>query len=159
MPEELGMQGGWVDLFRSLGESLLQVFKAELAAIEEDFRRSGVHLKASLGLLGVTLVLLFWVTGLLIFALVALLDIWLPLWGATLIVLALFTALAAVLGGLGVQRLRQVENPAASLKGRLDDHLDWWQHILAETRALDVPPATVSTGPASVAGGPVRDRS
>ncbi|HYG64071.1 MAG TPA: phage holin family protein, partial [Thermoanaerobaculia bacterium] len=81
------MPGGWTDLFRALGESLLQVFKAELAAIEEDFRRTGVHLKASLGLLGVALVLLFWVTGLVIFSLVAILAIWLPVWGAALIVL------------------------------------------------------------------------
>jgi len=133
------MQGGWSDLFRALGESLLQVFKAELAAIEEDFRRTGVHLKASLGLLGVTLVLLFWIAGLVIFTLVAVLAIWLPLWGAALIVLALFTIVAAVLARLGIGRLRQIENPAASLKLRLDDHLEWWQHLLAETKAVDVP--------------------
>lgn len=133
------MQGGWSDLFRALGESLLQVFKAELAAIEEDFRRTGVHLKASLGLLGVTLVLLFWIAGLVIFTLVAVLAIWLPLWGASLLVLALFTIVAAVLARLGIGRLRQIENPAASLKLRLDDHLDWWQHLLAETKAVDVP--------------------
>jgi hypothetical protein len=154
------MPGGWTDLFRALGESLLQVFKAELAAIEEDFRRTGVHLKASLGLLGVALVLLFWVTGLVIFSLVAILAIWLPVWGAALIVLALFTVIAGLLGWLGAKRLRQVENPAASLKLRLDDHLDWWQHLLAETKALEVPAAASSnrsTAPASSGGGPARD--
>jgi hypothetical protein len=139
------MQGGWSDLFRALGESLLQVFKAELAAIEEDFRRTGVHLKASLGLLGVTLVLLFWIAGLVIFTLVAVLAIWLPLWGAALLVLALFTIVAAVLARLGIGRLRQIENPAASLKLRLDDHLEWWQHLLAETKAVDVPAGGTAT--------------
>ena len=146
------MPGGWTDLFRALGESLLQVFKAELAAIEEDFRRTGVHLKASLGLLGVALVLLFWVTGLVIFSLVAILAIWLPVWGAALIVLALFTAIAGILGWLGAQRIRRVENPAASLKQRLDDHLDWWQHLLAETKALEVPAAASSNRPTAAGG-------
>jgi hypothetical protein len=140
------MQGGWTDLFRALGESLLQVFKAELAAIEEDFRRTGVHLKASLGLLGVALVLLFWVTGLVIFCLVAVLAIWLPVWGAGLIVLGLFTAVTGVLAWLGVQRLQHVENPAASMKVRLEDHLDWWQHLLAETKPVEVPAATPAGG-------------
>ncbi len=137
-------EGGWADLFRSLGESLLQVLRAELAAVEEDFRRSSAHLKATVGLLVAVAVLGFWIAGLLIFVLVALLDVWLPLWAAALIVMAFFTIVAAVLARLGVNRLRQIENPVASIKQRLDNHLEWWQQLLAEAKPpVDVPSATV----------------
>lgn len=151
------MPGGWSELFRALGESLLQVFKAELAAIEEDFRRTGVHLKASLVLLGAALVLAFWIAGLVIFSLVAILAIWLPVWGAALIVLGFFTAVAGLLGWLGIQRLQRVENPAASLKQRLDDHLDWWQHLLAESKALEVPAGAPASSGTSGRVGPEED--
>jgi hypothetical protein len=132
-------EGGWADLFRSLGESLLQVLRAELAAVEEDFRRSSVHLKAVLGLLAAVAVLGFWIAGLMIFVLVALLDVWLPLWAAALIVMAFFTIVAAVLAKLGINRLRRIENPVASVKQRVDNHLEWWQQLLAETKPVDVP--------------------
>ena len=134
-------EGGWADLFRSLGESLLKVLRAELAAVEEDFRRTSVHLKAALGLLGAVAVLGFWIAGLLIFVLITVLDIWLPLWAAALIVMAFFTIVAAVLGKLGVDRIRRIDNPVASVKQRVDNHLEWWQQLLAETRPVDVPSA------------------
>ncbi|HVR96569.1 MAG TPA: phage holin family protein [Thermoanaerobaculia bacterium] len=130
-------EGGWADLFRSLGESLLKVLRAELAAVEEDFRRSSVHLKAALGLLGGVAVLGFWIAGLLIFALVSVLHLWLPLWAAALIVMVLFAIVAAVLGKLAVNRLRRIDNPVASVKQRVDNHLEWWQQLLAETKPVD----------------------
>ena len=34
----------WIDLFRSLGEALLEVLRAELAALQEDLSRSGRQL-------------------------------------------------------------------------------------------------------------------
>lgn len=139
-------EGGWADLFRSLGESLLQVLRAELAAVEEDFRRSSVHLKAVVGLLAAVAVLGFWIAGLMIFVLVALLDIWLPLWAAALIVMAFFTIVAAVLAKLGINRLRRIENPVASVKQRVDNHLEWWQQLLAETKPVDVPSSAAPIG-------------
>lgn len=138
-------EGGWADLFRSLGESLLKVLRAELAAVEDDFRRSSVHLKAALGLLGAVAVLGFWIAGLLIFVLITVLDIWLPLWAAALIVMALFTIVAAVLGKLGVDRIRRIDNPVASVKQRVDNHLEWWQQLLAETRPVEVSSTAVPT--------------
>jgi Flp pilus assembly protein TadB len=129
---------GWIELFRSLGESLLEVWRAELAALQEDFERSGRYLGTSLGLLGAALVLLFWIAGLLLFVLVALLHVWLPWWGASLVVLLLFVAAAALLAWLGVRKLRRVENPILTVRRRLDNHLDWWQHgLLGQSGALD----------------------
>jgi hypothetical protein len=129
---------GWIDLFRSLGESLLEVMRAELAGLQDDLQRSGRHFGVALGLFAAAAVLLFWVVGLLLFALIAVLHIWLPLWGAALIVLALFLIAIAILGGLGMRRMRQVENPVETVRNRLDNHLDWWQHsFLSHPRVLN----------------------
>ena len=133
---------GWIDLFRSFGESLLEVMRAEIAALQDDLQRSGRHFGAALALFGGAFVLLFWMVGLLIFTLVAVLQIWLQTWAAALIVLALFVAAIAVLAVLGRGRLKQVENPLETVRRRADSHLDWWQHtLLSQSRTLDVEPA------------------
>ena len=128
---------GWIELFRSLGESLLEVFRAELEALQQDFSRSGRHLGVALGLLGAAAVLVFWTVGLLLFTLVLVLDIWLPLWAAALILLGLFALVTGLLAWLGVRRLREVENPVDNVRRRMDDHIDWWQHsLLSEPRTV-----------------------
>lgn len=115
--------------------------------LQQDFQRSGRDLGIALGLLGGTLVLAFWIAGLLLFALVALLHVWLPWWAASLIVLVLFVAAAAVLAGLGVKRLKKVESPVTTVRRRMDNHLDWWQHgLLAQPKPLDVEPANMKRG-------------
>jgi hypothetical protein len=134
----------WIDLFRSLGEALLEVWRAELATLQDDLSRSGRQLGMALGLFGAAAVLLFWTVGLLLFALIALLHIWMPWWGAALIVLALFLIAMAILGRLGLNRLRKVESPVETVRRRVDSHLDWWQHgLLARPQTLDVEPATL----------------
>lgn len=130
---------GWIDLFRSLGESLLEVWRAELVTLQQDFERSGRHLGMALGLLGVAVVLLFWIVGLLLFVLIALLHVWLAWWSSSLIVLLLFMISAGLLAWLGIRRLRQVENPVETVRRRVDNHLDWWEHgLLVQPKVLDV---------------------
>ena len=134
--------GDWINMFRSLGESLLEVLRAELVTLQQDLSRSGRHLGAALGLLGVALIVLFWIVGLLITLLVAILCIWLQLWAATLIVLLLFTGCCALLAWLGARRLKQVENPVETVRRHVDDHIDWFQNgLLREKPALDLAPA------------------
>jgi putative superfamily III holin-X len=133
---------GWIELFRSLGEALLEVWRAELATLQEDFGRSGRYLGRALAYFAAAVVLVFWIVGLLLFVLIALLHVWLPWWGASLVVLVLFVATAALFAWLGASRLRQVENPAETVRRRMDNHLDWWQHgLLAHSKTLDVEPA------------------
>lgn len=137
---------GWIEMFRGLGEALLDVLRAEVATLQEDLSRSGRIAGGALALLGVALVFLFWIVGLIIFVLVALLAVWLPLWAAALIVLALFTIVAGILGWVGMRRLKQVENPVQTFRRRVDDHLDWWQNtLLREQRPLDVEPVPVTS--------------
>jgi hypothetical protein len=135
---------GWIDLIRSLGESLLEVLKAELAALQADFGRSGRRLGLALGFLGGAAMLLFWLVGLLLFTLIVVLAIWLPLWAAALILLALFTIAAGILAGLGVRRLREIENPMDNIRRRMDDHIDWWQNsLLADAKPVGAGAAAV----------------
>ncbi|HEY0511273.1 MAG TPA: phage holin family protein [Thermoanaerobaculia bacterium] len=130
-----------MDLVRSLGEALLEVWRAELGTLQEDFERSGRNLGMALGLFGAAAMLLFWIVGLVLFVLVSLLHVWLPWWGASLVVLALFVIVAAVLARFGLGRMRRVESPVETVRRRVDSHLDWWQHnLLAQAKTLDVEP-------------------
>lgn len=138
---------GWIDLLRSLGEALLEVWRAEFATLQGDLERSGRHLGIALAYLGAAAVLFFWIVGLVLFVLVAVLHIWLEWWAAALIVLALFLAGAALLGWLGWRQARQVENPVATVRRRVDNHFDWWQHgLLSRPQTLDVEPASSGVG-------------
>ena len=138
--------GGWIEMFRGLGEALLDVLRAEVATLQEDLTRSGRIAGGALALLGVALILVFWILGLVIFCLVAVAAIWLPLWAAALVVLVLFLAVAGVLSWMGVNRLKQVENPVETFRRRVDDHFDWWQNTLMRTeRPLDVEPVAVTS--------------
>jgi hypothetical protein len=130
---------GWIDLFRSLGESLIEVLRAETGALQEDLKRSGRHYGMALALFGAAALVSFWVLGLLLFFLVALLHIWLQLWAAALIVFVLFFGAMAVLGLVGRGQWRKAENPVDSVKRHMDDHLDWWQNgLLATGRTVDI---------------------
>lgn len=136
----------WIDLFRSLGDSLVEVWRAEMANLQGDLERSGRHFGMALAFLGAAAVLFFWIVGLVLFAMIAILYIWLELWAAALIVLGLFLIPAGILVWLGVRRMGQVENPVATVRKRVDNHLDWWQHgLLAKPQTFDVEPAVVTT--------------
>jgi hypothetical protein len=145
MTEPSGMQG-MIELFRSLGQSLLAVLRAEADALAADFRRSGVHLARGLAFLAGAAGVLFWTLGIVVLALIALLSLWLPVWAAALLVAALFALTAGVLVALGLGQLRRLESPVDSIRTRVSDHLDWWQHhLLADPAA--VPPGGVPPVP------------
>src|SRR6185295_6665960 len=67
---------------RGLGQALVDVLRAELAALERDLARSGGELSKGLGLFGAAAALAFWAIGALVVAAIAGLAVWLPLWGA-----------------------------------------------------------------------------
>jgi len=148
MQEPAGVQG-WIELFRSLGLALFEVLRAEAQALGEDFRRSGRQLLVALGLLGAAAAIGFWTVGVVVLTLIAVLMIWLPAWAAALIVLALFAVTAGLLATFGVLRLRRLESPAESIRQRVANHLDWWQHrLLAEPVPPAIPPPVPPRPPA-----------
>jgi Putative Actinobacterial Holin-X, holin superfamily III len=138
---------------RALGEALLEVLRAEAAALAGDFRRSGRSLGIGLALLGAAAGVGFWLFGVLVFTLIAVLAIWLPVWGAALLTALVFATAAGLLAWRGVTRLRRLESPVASVKRRVEDHLDWWQsRLLAETS----PPDGAALGGGAAELGPSR---
>src|SRR4029079_16670411 len=111
----------------------------EMEALKEELARSGHHLAIGLVLLGAAFVLLFWTLGALIFALGAVLAIWLQPWAAALIVVGVFTLAAALVGWLGCRRLQRFDSPLESIRRRMEDHLEWCQlSLLKEERPLDL---------------------
>ncbi|HXU46366.1 MAG TPA: phage holin family protein [Thermoanaerobaculia bacterium] len=124
---------------RGLGQALVDVLRAELAALERDLARSGGELSKGLGLFGAAAALAFWAIGALVVAAIAGLAVWLPLWGAALLVAVLFAAAAVglALGGRG--RIARFENPMATARRRFEDLMDWVQGRLLATEEPVVP--------------------
>ena len=134
------MVGGWIDLLRSLGESLLVVAEAEIASLKGDLRASGRQLLIVVVLAGGAAFLFFWGIGAAVFLLFQVLMIWLPGWGAALVVLILLLMVAGILTWLARRKLRAIELPVDTVRRRYDDHRAWWQSQVL------------------VAGGPGRDQ-
>jgi cbb3-type cytochrome oxidase subunit 3 len=65
---------------------------------------------------------------------IELLALWLPRWGAVLIVLVLLLVVVWILWVLAKKKLRQAERPTETVRRRVTDHLDWWQdRVLDDT--------------------------
>lgn len=134
----------WIDLFGSLGQAYLDLLAAEWAEIKRQLALSGKRLLWSAAFFGAAAAIGFWLVALVLFLLVAVLHVWLPWWGAALIVTAVALLVVAVLGWLGLRKIQKVENPAAVVGRRYEDHLDWWdRRLLAEERR--VPPVGVES--------------
>lgn len=133
----------WIEIFRALGQAFLDVVRAEVDLLAEQWKRWGAKAAIAAGLTALALVLvLIYLPGLLIFALIEGLHSTteLSLWGATLLVAVLITVLAMLLAGAGFLIVRSEKQPFAAAKGRFDDHLDWWRSKMLE-------------GPAELEGG------
>lgn len=121
------MRSRWLDLVRGVGRALLEVLRAELEALASDLRASGKRLSGAVALLAAAAFVLFWAVGVLAYAAIELLALWLPRWGAAGVLLALLLAIALVLGWLAKRRLARLESPLQTARRRLDDHVDWFQ--------------------------------
>lgn len=123
--------GTWRALVRDLGEALLDLLRAEVAALASDLGASGRALARALVLAAVAGAVAFWALGLLIYLAVELLALVLPRWGAAAIVLGLFVLAAAALLASARTRLRAIEPPDATLRRRLADSRRWWRERVA----------------------------
>ena len=125
----------WVELFRGLGQALIAEWRAELDVLVEHWKQWGGRAAVTAGLAAVAAVLLIvYLPGLLIFALVAGLESagGLPLWGAALVVAGAVVLVAALLAGVGWLLLRKHQHPVAAAKSRYQDHLEWWRSRMLE---------------------------
>ena len=140
------MVGGWIDLLRSLGESLLGVAEAEATALKGDLRASGRQLLLVGVFAGAAAFLCFWVVGAAGFVLFQVLTIWLPRWGAAAIVLVMFLLLAGILALLARQKLRAIELPVDTVRRHYDDHRAWWQNQVLVEDGLEPDRLTEESG-------------
>lgn len=121
------MRESWADLFRSLGQSVLGLVQAEIGAVEEDVSRWSKEVAVGAALLAAAGAFGFWTVGVLTYFLIHLVAIWLPLWGAALVVTGVFALVAGLLAWLGLRKLQRYENPLTAARLRFDDHIEWWQ--------------------------------
>ncbi len=145
---------GWRETLTALGQSLIEVLRAELAVIGEAWKRSGRELGIALGLFAAAAYVgLICLPALLILALVAGLDIWLPLWGAALVAAALVAVIVYLLVMLAMNRLhKRCENPVTAVKHRFADHIAWWNERVLQVEATNSSPSG-GTSHSSPSGG------
>lgn len=124
----------WLELFRALGQSLADLARAELAALQAELARNGRTLALALALFGAAAAAGFWLIALLLYTAIQVLALWLPMWGASLTVTGICALAVAVLALLGWVKLRRLESPAATIGRRWQDHREWWdRRLLAES--------------------------
>jgi putative superfamily III holin-X len=117
----------WVVLSRELLADVLELADAELEVVRDEIGAVGRRAARALLLIGAALALAFWLVALLGFVLVAALSLWLPPWGAGLVVAGVFLLLAAILLAIAISRLKRIESPVEIFFRHLRGHLDWWR--------------------------------
>lgn len=127
---DLSILRRWRDLFASLGESLIDVAEAEVAALKQDLRDTGRRFSIAVAIAVVAAILAFWAIGATGFVIYQVLAIWLPGWGAASIVLGILLLVTLILGMIARRYLRDLEAPIDTVKRRVDNHLEWWQSNL-----------------------------
>lgn len=130
-----GRLRGWTELLRSLGGAVLELLQAEAAALGRDLAAAGRHLRRGTVLLVLALgvaVATLWSFALLLFELLVLV---LPRWGAAGVIFAVEAIVTAGLFWAGRRTLRRIESPRALVARRTQDHVEWWQRLLAGPQA------------------------
>lgn len=129
----------WAELFRATSAALVEVVRAELAVLADQWTHSGRWLAAAAALFAVTLTFLSVATVLVLFGAVALLhelagwSWWAAAGSLALALLVLAGALAA--GGYYIL-VKRLENPFITARVRFDDHVAWWRlEVLGEAAA------------------------
>jgi hypothetical protein len=147
-----GVFRDWIELIRSLGAALLEVYRAELADLKGDVRDASIHLVWALGLLLGAGVIAFWAVATLVFFVIEMLALWLPLWGAVGVVLLLLVGTVLTLLALGLRRLKRWENPAETVRRRLTDHRSWLEGEFLGEEGPEEPAETGAGGSEDVEG-------
>lgn len=116
----------WTELVRELGVSVIDLLRAESRALQADLGRSGKRAGIGMGLIATAAALAFWSLGVATIAAIAVVAIWLPVWGASLVVLGLLVLVVVILGFFGSRELRSIEPPGVTVARHVDDLRAWW---------------------------------
>lgn len=127
------MRTRWIDLWTRLTKSFVDVVRAEIGLLGEEWKSSLSLMGKAVGLLlAAAVVVVLLVPPLLAVALLHGLTYWLPLWGAALVTAAVVLLVAAVPALMGYSWLRRWQTPVEQAKSRVSKHLDWWQDRVLE---------------------------
>jgi len=122
------------DRLRAINSAFFAVLRAELDALTRDLSAAGRRYVSGVVLMAITLAIGAVLLAVLVFVAIAVLAIWLPLWGAGLVVAGVL-ALAGVLCAFAGMRQLRGESPGAIVQRHVHDHLDWWQQRVARDGA------------------------
>ena len=124
---------GWAESGRAVGGALVEVWRAELAALRRDLESSGRQFWIVLVLGGVAAGLLFWTLGLGLWLAVEALALRLERWQAVGVVFGVGALVTVALFWVAGRRLRRIEPPLATIDRHRREHVDWWrQTVLPE---------------------------
>jgi hypothetical protein len=129
---------------RAINSAFFAVLRAELDALTADLGAAGKRYASGALLLGVTLAIGAVLLAVLVFVAIAALALWLPYWGAGLVVAGVL-ALAGIGCGFAAMRRLRGENPGQIVQRHVHDHLDWWQMRVAkegEAGSSSLPPGS-----------------
>jgi hypothetical protein len=118
---------GWQALLGDIGRSTVDLLHAEVTGAREELSEL---LRRSIGVAIVLLVALtiaFWALGAAATAAVAGLAVWLPLWGAALVLFAVLAVAAVAFGLVARSRFRRLEGPGTIVRRRVESHLEFWR--------------------------------
>ncbi|MEM7480063.1 MAG: phage holin family protein [Acidobacteriota bacterium] len=120
----------WIEMFRALGNALFELLAAELAALGGEMAKSGRGFAIALGFFGAAVIVAFWTFGVFTYALIQIVALALPLWGAALTVTGTLVLVMAILVAIGVYKVKKLESPGVTAQRRVADMRDWWNHQL-----------------------------
>ena len=143
-------RASWGEVLRALGEAFVEVLRAEMALLAEQWKEAGMLVGIAVALGGAVFFSMFWLCGLLVLAgvdLVRRLTEW-QLWQASLLVAGLLSLIMLVALGVAWLLVRRLKSPVAAFGERVNDHVAWWQDQilegeprLAESQPSEQPPS------------------
>jgi len=137
---------------RAINSAFFAVLRAELDALTADLGAAGKRYASGALLLGVTLAIGAVLLAVLVFVAIAVLALWLPYWGAGLVVAGVLAIAGLGCGFAAMARLKG-ENPGQIVQRHVHDHLDWWQMRVARDGAPSSASLPQGTGAGSAGDG------
>lgn len=116
-----------VDRFGALGQAALSLLRAESVALRGELEGNARRLLAVALIFAFALFMAFWALGALVLSAVELGALWLPRWGAALVVVGVLALAALILVAIARRRLARLETPAATVRRRAEEYQDWWE--------------------------------
>lgn len=127
------------DQLRAINTAFFGVLRAEFDALSEDLTAAGKRVVRGLLMVLIALAVAAVLLAVLVFVSIAVLSLWMPLWGAGLVVAGVLALAGGLLWRSAMRSLRG-ETPVAIVNRHVGDHLAWWEQRMAS----DSPPAAVA---------------